>query len=128
MISDRTGSPNVYVRDLSTGTERRLTRNEGGTLKAYVYFDGTENFGLGKASVCLDPVRETVYFIQDQNICKVGLNGIIHVLNQVPEGHMTAFTHVSADGQYLCVPTTDGRILDFDPETEGTGLDRRPAL
>ena len=39
---------------------------------------------------------------------------------------MTAFTHVSADGKLLCVPMTDGRCLDYDPETEGSGLDRRP--
>lgn len=26
----------------------------------------------------------------------------------------------------LCVPMTDGRILDFDPDTEGYGLDKRP--
>ena len=126
LISDRTGSPNVYVHNLTSGEERRLTCNDAGTLKSYVYFDGTENRGLGKASVCLDPAGETVYFMQDRELCAVGLDGIIRVLNQVPEGQVTAFTHVSADGRYLCVPTTDGRILDFDPETEGTGLDRRP--
>ena len=39
---------------------------------------------------------------------------------------MTAFTHVSDDGKRLCVPMTDGRCLDFDPETEGSGVDKRP--
>ena len=39
---------------------------------------------------------------------------------------MTAFTHVSSDGKRLCVPMTDGRCLDYDPKTEGEGLDRRP--
>ncbi len=29
---------------------------------------------------------------------------------------MTAFTHASSDGKYLCVPMTDGRCLDFDPK------------
>lgn len=126
LISDRTGAPNVYVRELKTGEERMLSRNGAGTLKSYVYFDGTENRGLGKASVSLDPVRELVYFIQDRDICAAGPNGGLRVLNRVPEGQMTAFTHVSGDGRFLCVPTTDGRILDFDPETEGTGLDKRP--
>ena len=54
MISDKTGSPNVIVRDLVTGEETYLTDNHKGILKSYVYFDGTPGEGLGKASVCLD--------------------------------------------------------------------------
>ena len=127
LLTDRTGSPNILARDLFTGEERVLTHNTKGTLKSYVYFDGTPGQGLGKASACLDCERKVVYFIQDDDICKVGLDGEVQVLAHVPDGRMTAFTHVSADGSRLCVPMTDGRCLDFDPETEGTGLDRRPA-
>lgn len=127
LISDRTGFPNVYVRDLATGTECMLTSNETGTLQSYVYFNGTRDRGLGKASVCLDPARDTVYFIQDRDICAVGPNMEIRILNQVPQGQMTAFTHVSGDGRLLCVPTTDARILDYDPAAEGYGLDQRPS-
>lgn len=126
MISDRDGHPNVWVRHLKTGDESMLTANTGGELKSYVYFTGTQDRGLGKASVCLDPHRDIVYFIQDDKICKVGLDGRITVLNTVPDHRMTAFTHVSDDGRLLCVPMTDGRCLDFDPETEGSGLDKRP--
>lgn len=126
MLSDRTGSPNVVVRSLADGKEQVLTDNRKGILKSYVYFDGTADQGLGKASVCLDCEREIIYYIQDDSICKVGLDGKIAVLNWVPDGRMTAFTHVSSDGKRLCVPMTDGRCLDFDPETEGSGLDRRP--
>ena len=126
MISDQGGSPNVIVKDLFTGKEKVLTQNQVGTLKSYVYFDGEKNRGLGKASVCLDYVREIIYFIQDDKICRADREGRITVLNRIPEERMTAFTHVSADGKRLCVPMTDGRCLDFDPETEGAGLDRRP--
>ncbi len=126
MISDRNGSPNVVVRTLDSGEERILTRNTNGYLKSYVYFDGTFNKGLGKASVSLDSLNDIVYFIQDDKICKVNLHGEITQLATIPDGRMTAFTHVSADGRMLCVPMTDGRCLDFDPETEGYGLDRRP--
>jgi hypothetical protein len=126
LISDRTGSPNVIVRNMFSGEEKILTKNEKGILKSYVYFDGTFNEGLGKASVCLDYEREIIYYIQDDKICKVDLEGRITELNVVPDGRMTAFTHVSADGKRLCVPMTDGRCLDFDPETEGSGLDKRP--
>ncbi len=126
IISDRDGSPNVLVRDMFTGEERTLTDNKNGTLKSYVYFDGTQNRGLGKASVCLDSERDMIYFIQDDKICKVKPEGEVTVLNHIPDNRMTAFTHVSSDGKLLCVPMTDGRCLDFDPETEGSGLDKRP--
>ena len=126
VISDRDGHPNVYVRDLETGEERRLTDNQAGELKSYVYFAGTQDRGLGKASVCLDSARDLIYYIQDDRICKVGLDARPQVLARVPDGRMTAFTHVSSDGRLLCVPMTDGRILEYDPETEGSGLDKRP--
>jgi WD40 repeat protein len=126
LISNRNGNPNVYVRDLTTGEEISLTDNQHGILKSYVYFDGNPGMGLGKASVCLDCDRDIVYYIQDNLICKVGLDKDIHILNQIPEGRMTAFTHVSSDGKLLCVPMTDGRILEYDPDTEGYGLDKRP--
>lgn len=127
VISNRDGHPNVYVRDLTTGNERRLTANRHGTLKSYVYFDGHPDKDLGKASVCLDSVRNIIYYIQDNNICKVGLDGEVTLLNRVPDDRTTAFTHVSNDGKLLCVPMTEGRALDYDPEKEGYGLDKRPA-
>lgn len=126
MITDRGGSPNVMAKDLFTGEERILTDNGKGVLKSYVYFDGAFNQGLGKASVCLDDRKNVIYYIQDDKICAAGLDGDIRVLSSVPDGRMTAFTHVSSDGKRLCVPMTDGRCLDFDPETEGSGLDKRP--
>ena len=128
MISDRDGNPNVWVHDLLTGEERMLTANCEGILKSYVYFTGTPGKGLGKASVCLDPHRDVIYFIQGDDICRVGLDGRISVLNHVPDRRMTAFTHVSDDGRLLCVPMTDGRCLDYDPEKEGSGLDKRPVF
>lgn len=126
LISDRDGHPNVWVRNLLTGDVRRITDNSKGYMKSYVYFDGSEGEGLAKASVCLDYQRERIYYIQDNQICRSDRDGNIRVLNTVPDGRMTAFTHVSADGRKLCVPMTDGRILDFDPDTEGSGLDKRP--
>ena len=126
MICDQGGSPNVFVKELSTGEVRQLTNNTEGCLKSYVYFDCNPEKGLGKASVCLDPQRDIIYYIQGHDICKVGLDGKITVLNRIPSGQMTAFTHVSNDGRLLCVPTTDGRCLEYDPDTEGYGLDKRP--
>lgn len=126
VMSDRTGVPNVFRHDTETGEEVQLTHNTHGTLKSYVYFENTENYGLGKASVCLDCHRNIIYYIQDDHICAADFDGNERILNTIPQGRMTAFTHVSDDGRLLCVPMTDGRCLDYDPDTEGSGLDKRP--
>jgi hypothetical protein len=118
-ISDRTGHPNLFTRDLVTGTERQLTTNTEGVLKSYVYFDGTPYRGFGKGSVSLDPQRGTVYYIQGREIRAVKLSGETRVLAVLPTNQMTAFTHVSADGARLCVPTTDARALDGDKQLKG---------
>lgn len=119
ILSDRTGDPNIFMRDMKTGKERQLTFNTEGFLKSYVYFDGNPYQGLGKASISLDPVNAVVYFIQGRKICAVDTAGRLRVLAEYPEGQMTAFTHVSADGKRLCVPTTDARALDGDIRLKG---------
>jgi len=113
-LSDRTGHPNLFVRDLPSGQERQLTDNEDGTLKSYVYFDGRPWRGLGKASPSLDVRNGIVYYIQGRRICAVTPEGERRVLAEYPADQMTAYTHLSADGTRLCVPTTDARALDGD--------------
>ncbi len=118
-LSDRTGNPNIFVRDLTTGQDKQLTFNTEGFLKSYVYFDGTPYRGLGRASVSVDAQRGVVYYLQGRQICAVDVNGKQRVLAEYPAGQMTAFTHVSADGTRLCVPTTDARALDGDTLLKG---------
>ncbi|MFC4601779.1 oligogalacturonate lyase family protein [Cohnella hongkongensis] len=113
-ISDRTGHPNIFCKELATGEERQLTDNSEGTLKSYVYFNGNFGKGLGKAGICLDSKHGRIYYIQGMEICCVDLSGKKRVLNRLPEHQVTAFTHVSADGKRLCVPTTDSRALEAD--------------
>ena len=127
-ISDRTGNPNLFTRDLATGQERQLTANTEGVLKSYVYFDGHPYRGFGKGSVSLDSRNEIVYYIQGREIRAVTLAGKQQVLAELPTNQMTAFTHVSADGSRLCVPTTDARALDGDTQLKGKpgyDIDRR---
>jgi hypothetical protein len=114
MISDRTGHPNLFAKWLDSGEERQLTFNDSGALKSYVYFDGRPDEGLGKASVCLHPESGQIYYIEGREIRTVDLNGAIRILNRLPAHQVTAFTHVSADGTRLCVPTTDARALEYD--------------
>lgn len=127
-ISDKGGSPNVWVRRLSDGATRKLSENSAGYMRSYVYFDGEVGRGLAKASVTLDSQNKVVYYIQDDQIIRCTLDGTKKVLGLITKGEWTAFCHVSHDGKYLCVPTTDHRALDFDPVTEGSGLDKRPVF
>ena len=114
LISDRSGHPNLVVRHLASGEEVQLTRNTGGTLKSYVYFGGNERRGLGKASVSFDAQRRLLYYIQDDALCCTAFDGSTCILNRIPADQVTAFTHISADGQRLCVPTTDARALEAE--------------
>lgn len=118
-ISDRAGHPNLFTRDLMTGSERQLTTNTEGILKSYVYFDGQPYRGFGKGSVSLDPRTGVVYYIQGRQVCSVTLDGRQKVLAELPPDQVTAFTHVSADGSWLCVPTTDARALEGYQQVAG---------
>lgn len=113
-ISDRTGEPNVFYRNLTTGAEKQLSQNHEGFLKSYVYFNGNPDRGLGLASISVNPKDGRVYFIQGRDLCSVDLNGAIKVINQIPFQQVTAFMNVSADGKLICVPTTDARALEAD--------------
>lgn len=115
-LSDRDGVPNLFGRDMVSGGEVRLSNNSEGVLKSYVYFDGIPDCGLGKASISLDAERGLVYFLQGRQICRASLDGQVSVLAEYPAGQVTAFTHVSADGRRLCVPTTDAAALCGDEE------------
>jgi oligogalacturonide lyase len=118
-ISGRTGHPNIFSRDLVSGEERQLSNNEQGYLKSYVYFDGVPYRRLGKASTSFHAPSGALYYIQGREIRKVTADGEATVLAQYPDGQMTAFTHVSADGKRLCVPTTDAYALDADKQLSG---------
>jgi hypothetical protein len=118
-LSDRTGNPNIFMRDLKTGKERQLSNNKDGILKSYVYFDGIPYKGLGKASISLDPDRGLVYYLQGRSIMVVDTSGAERKLGEYPLGQMTAFTHVSADGKLICIPTTDAHALDGDKILSG---------
>jgi hypothetical protein len=71
VMSDRTGHPNLFDRDLVTGAERQLTHNAEGHLKSYVYFFGEPYRGFGKASVSLHAPSGTLYYLQGREIRRV---------------------------------------------------------
>jgi hypothetical protein len=113
-ISDKTGSPNIFVKNLFDETETKLSNNTNTYMKSYVYFDGELRVGLGKASVSLDANNNIVYYILNNKIMRATLDGDIKILAELPQDQMTAFTHISSDGKLICVPTVDIRALDYE--------------
>lgn len=108
-MSDLDGNPNIFMRDILTGKEIQLSHNTDGFLKSYVYFDGKPYRGFGKASVSVDNANGRVYYLQGRNIMVADTLGNERILAQYPEGQMTAFTHVSADGSNrIEIPLPEG--------------------
>lgn len=124
LIREQTaGSPGLWACAVPGGKAWPIDLNEGGFLKSYVYFDGQPNRGFGKASVSLDPLSGRIYYIRGLNVMSGSVRGDCgrpRKLATLRDDEVTAFTHVSADGRLLCVPTTDARALD------GEFIDNRP--
>lgn len=113
-IGEADGNPNLFRVDMDSGDIRQLTGNEEGVLRSYVYFEGTPYRGFGKASVSFDAVRGVLYYLQGREIRAVDLEGRERILATLPGDQVTAFTHVSADGSRLCVPTSDEAAFTED--------------
>lgn len=120
LISDRGGDYNVWALEKTTGIMRRLSDNREGYVRSYVYFDGrTDAKGLGRASVSFDPVRNQVYWIQGNlMMCSDVETGHRRIVTELDPNDVTAFTHVSACGNFICVPTIDRQAFDvtLDPK------------
>jgi hypothetical protein len=97
---------NLYALDRQTGAVRRLTDNDQGYLRSYVYFEGLPYQGLGLASPCLHAGSGDLYYLQGRELRCVNVqSGAIRRLAELPGDHVTGFTHVSDDNTRLCVPT-----------------------
>lgn len=114
VIGEEDGQPNLYRVDMETRAIAPLTQCQDGSLRSYVYFDGTPYVGFGKANVSYDERRGMLYYLHGCDVRAVDLNGDERTLAHLPEGQVTAFTHVSADGRLLCVPTTDAAAFTED--------------
>jgi Tol biopolymer transport system component len=120
IISDRSGSPNLYAIDRRNGTIRRLSHNESGLLHSYVYPQGGA-IGLSKASPCLDPIHNRIFYIRDDTVYAVEIDQPEATEQKVcalPAQWYGAFTHVSPDGKTLCVPCTDPRAFVDEVSTQ----------
>lgn len=114
VISDRGGNYNIWALDRTESVMHRISDNHEGFLRSYVYFDGRrDNRGLARASVSFDAIRNCVYYIQGRQVMRADIDaGEAYPLLELKPDDVTAFTHVSHCGRYLCVPTIDRAPFD----------------
>ncbi len=127
-LSERDGNPNLYAVDRLDGAIRKISQNDVGTLRSYVYPLGGLT-GLSKVSPCLDPYRNRLFYIRDDRVFQVNLDDpepTEHFLGALPGGWYGGFTHISADGRTLCVPLTDPRAF-AEEKTQWEQLDHVPS-
>ena len=106
-ISERDGNPNLYAIARPSGEIHKLTNNEKGLIRSYVYAQGGVE-GFSKTSPCLDPIHNRAYWSEDNRLCCFELDtGNQQVLCDLPEKWLTAYNHISPDGKFLCVPVTE---------------------
>ncbi|HWQ15283.1 MAG TPA: oligogalacturonate lyase family protein [Roseiflexaceae bacterium] len=106
--TDPRAAVNLYALDRPTGRVRRLTDNDEGYLRSYVYFEGLRERGLGLASPCLHAPSGDLYYLQGRELrCVNAHTGATRALAELPPGLVTGFTHVSDDNTRVCVPTID---------------------
>lgn len=126
-LSDRQGDPNLFAIDRRDGSILRLSDNNEGLLRSYVYPLG-QTSGLSKASPCLDPERNNLYYIRNDRVYRVHLDDEATAetcLCELPLGWIGGYTHISPDGKTFCVPCTDPRAF-ADDKTQWEQLNRVP--
>jgi hypothetical protein len=117
-ISERTGSANLFSMDLRSGRILQLTDNRWGTLRQYVSPWGNR-VGFGKYSVSVCAKTGEVFYVQAREVRRVNAATAEEVcIGEIAEGFVTAFTHVSADGRWLCVPAVDERAFFKSEESQ----------
>lgn len=114
LISDRGGHYNVWVLDRAAGEMHRVSDNRHGFARSYVYFDGDPNgLGLSRSSPSFDTRQERLFFVQDHKLIRVDLKQRFReTIAELPPNEVTAFTHVSRCGEFVCVPTIHRRPFD----------------
>ena len=119
---------NAYTIDLGSGSVGGRSANSEGMLRSYVYYHGQPMRGLGIASLALHEGSGTLYYLQGRAVMKSELGKRPRKLAEYPAGQVTRFTHVSADGSRICVPTVDEKALegcDHEDHEESFHVDAR---
>ena len=114
IISERSGAPNLWAIDLLTGHSHRISNAEA-LQYSYVYAEGGTT-GFCKVSPALDPVRNRIYWVQDDVLwqCQLGDGNVSQPerIASIPPGGCLGFSHVSDDGRYFAIPKTPKDAFD----------------
>ncbi len=125
-LSERDGGPNLYRIDRATEEITPLTTHTEGLLRSYVYPMGGLR-GLSKASPCLDPIRNILYYIANDAVWSVSIaDGERRHLTNLPSGWWTAYTHISPDGLTFCVTCTPPEAFPEGLQDQWTQLRTAP--
>jgi hypothetical protein len=125
ILSDRDGHPNLYAIDRRDGAIRRLSNNQNGLLRSYVYPQGGLR-GLSKASPCLDVSRNRIFYVRDDVVYVADLQSERPVC-ALPSQWYGAYTHLSPDGKTFCIPCSDPRAFADGCRTQWEQLEKVPA-
>ena len=126
-ISEGNNGVSINVIERISG-EVICVANADTVMRSYVYANGAIN-GISKASPFLDDERNIVYWIQDGAIFCVCLNDLPTTkrkIYELPHGWWTAYTHVSRDGNYMCVTCTEPAAFDDADLTQHDQLKNVP--
>ena len=127
-LSERTGRVNLFAADRSTGAIHRISDNPYGVLRSYCWPWGGKR-GLSKASPALDPDRGRVYYIQDDALWTSPVaDPAPEKLWELPVDWLSNFTHVSPDGEWVCVPVADPRAHPSGLPSQGEQLELVPRI
>lgn len=126
ILSERDGTPNLFVIDRNERWIRGLT-NSAGLLRSYTYPSGGLS-GLSKASPFLDDNSQRVFWIEDDAVWAVGLSDSDQreKICELPSGWVTGYTHLSTDGQKFCVACADPTAFDSIDKTQHHQLKNVP--
>ncbi|MBI1337259.1 MAG: hypothetical protein GC164_09900 [Phycisphaera sp.] len=132
IISERTGHPNLFAINRTTGELHQISDNKAGLLHAYVYPYGGDT-GLSKASPSLDAHSGTLVWVQDHAVWTACIGDDWQPARQVcnlPANRdgvkmVSGFTHVSKGGALACVPVAAPEA--FVEKTDGQGGQMRAA-
>ena len=119
LISERDGPVNLYVLDRQSREVTQVSHNTNGALRAYCYPQGDPAMGLGKASCALHAESGNLLYIQDKLVMLTNVHDAQppREIASLPTDQVTAFTHISHDGLFACVPMTDAQAF-ADPAAD----------
>ena len=109
-LSQRDGHPNLWRMNRQTGIATRVSTNNGGMAKAYVYPHGEPGKGVSKSSPCLHAPSGELIWIENDKLMAANITEdqpTPRVVADLPAGWLTGFTHIDPTGRLACVPVAE---------------------